>query len=210
MKQDPNTQEAGPQPGRAGSNGVAVAIASIRAERRMTLMDLSRQSSVAASTISRIESGHTSPTIAVLTKIADGLGVSVSVLIEGQGPRFAPGCRTIIRAGDGPWHKNARGSYRWLAAEISKKGMAPALLRPPTSLSMFSGHAGEEFFMVINGSVEFHMQYYAPMLMETGDSVYFDATTPHAVVSVGGHEATILSIVSLAGQNHSENDLILG
>ena len=64
--------------------------------------------------------------------------------------------------------------------------------------------------MVINGSVEFHMQYYAPMLMETGDSVYFDATTPHAVVSVGGHEATILSIVSLAGQNHSENDLILG
>src|SRR3546814_14613377 len=67
----------------------------------MTLMDLSRRAGVAASTISRIENRQTSPTFTVLMKIADGLSVTVSTLLAGPGPRFAPGCRAVTRAGTG-------------------------------------------------------------------------------------------------------------
>src|SRR3546814_8710246 len=85
-----------------------------------------------------------------------------------------------------------------LADEIASKEMAPALLRVPSGPPALCGHPGEEFFLVVEGMVEFHMQYYAPLGMEAGDSVYFDAATPHAVIAVGNGEATILTIVSLA------------
>src|SRR3546814_4601424 len=95
----------------------------------MTLMDLSRRSGVAASTISRIENRQTSPTFTVLMKIADGLSVPVSTLLAGPGPRFAPGCRAVTRAGTGTRLETAHGSYRLLADAIASKEMAPALLR---------------------------------------------------------------------------------
>src|SRR3546814_20660363 len=56
--------------------------------------------------------------------------------------------------------------------------------------------------------VVFHMQYDAPLVMEAGDSVYFDAATPHAVIAVGNGEATILTIVSLTGHGHSEGKIL--
>src|SRR3546814_19808111 len=52
------------------------------------------------------------------------------------------------------------------------------------------------------------MQYYAPLVMEAGDSVYFDAATPHAVIAVGNGEATLLTIVSLAGHGHREGTIL--
>src|SRR3546814_20002178 len=78
----------------------------------MTLMDLSRRSGVAASTISRIENRQTSPTFTVLMKIEDGLSVPVSTLLAGPGPRFAPGCRPVTRAGTGTRLETAHGSSR--------------------------------------------------------------------------------------------------
>lgn len=171
-------------------------------------MDLSRRSGVAASTISRIENRQTSPTFSVLKKIADGLSVPVSELLAGPGPRFAPGCRAVTRAGTGTRLQTAHGFYQLLADEIASKEMAPALLRVPNGPPVLGGHPGEEFFLVVEGSVEFHMQYYAPLLMKEGDSVYFDAATPHAIIAGGDGEATILTIVSLAGQGHREGEIL--
>src|SRR3546814_16352903 len=82
--------------------------------------------------------------------------------------------------------------------------MAPALLRVPSGPPALGGHPGEEFFLVVEGMVEFHMQYYATLVLEEGDSVYFDAAPPHPVISFGNGEAKILTLVELAGQHHSE------
>src|SRR3546814_18763549 len=75
LKQNRKVRGAKPHTEEQSAEGAAVAIADIRAERRMTLMDLSRRSGVAASTISRIENRQTSPTFTVLMKIAHGLSV---------------------------------------------------------------------------------------------------------------------------------------
>src|SRR3546814_14463426 len=117
----------------------------------MTLMDLSRRSGVAASTISRIENRQTSPTFTVLMKIADGLSVPVSTLLAGPGPRFAPGCRAVTRAGTGTRLETAHGSYRLLADEIARTEMAPAL--PPLSFGppALGGPPGDRLFPVLSG-----------------------------------------------------------
>lgn len=187
-------------------DATAAAIAEIRAARRMTLADLGQRSGVAASTISRIENRQTSPTFAVLQKIAAGLSVPVSSLLSKPRDRFAGGRRSVIRAGEGTPLQAPHGRYQLLAEEIATKEMAPALLYVPPGPPMMGGHPGEEFFMVIRGSIHFHMEYYAPLLMKEGDSVYFDAGTPHAVTSATDEEAVILSIVSLARRIELDED----
>jgi mannose-6-phosphate isomerase-like protein (cupin superfamily) len=49
---------------------------------------------------------------------------------------------------------------------------------------------------VLEGSVEFHMDFYSPLSLSVGDSVYFDASVPHIFVSTGEGDALILSITS--------------
>ena len=55
-------------------------------------------------------------------------------------------------------------------------------------------HPGEELVYVISGVVELHAEFYAPIRLEAGDSVYYDASMGHAYVSVGEEDATILNI----------------
>lgn len=52
-----------------------------RAEAAMTVRELSKASNVAASTICKLEKGHTEPNLITLGKLAKALGVRVSDLI---------------------------------------------------------------------------------------------------------------------------------
>jgi transcriptional regulator with XRE-family HTH domain len=59
-------------------------VALTRAEAIMTVRALSKASNVAASTISKIEKGHTEPNLVTIGKLAKALGVSVSSLVKNK------------------------------------------------------------------------------------------------------------------------------
>jgi quercetin dioxygenase-like cupin family protein len=60
-----------------------------------------------------------------------------------------------------------------------------------------SGHAGEEFLHVLQGPVLLISETYHPLRLETGDSLYFDASDPHAYLTDPGTEAVFLVVSSL-------------
>ena len=57
-------------------------------------------------------------------------------------------------------------------------------------------HGGEEYAYVVEGSVEFHSDLYAPLVLDKGDSIYFEAAMGHAYVALGDGDCKILSICS--------------
>jgi quercetin dioxygenase-like cupin family protein len=57
-------------------------------------------------------------------------------------------------------------------------------------------HDGEEFLLVLRGKVCFYSEFYEPVELAQGDSVYYDATMGHAVVSVSADDADILWVVA--------------
>lgn len=61
-------------------------IVTIRAVRGLSLREASRECGVAASTLSRVERGHT-PSSEALQKIADWLGVKLVIFPDGQDPQ---------------------------------------------------------------------------------------------------------------------------
>ena len=69
------------------------------------------------------------------------------------------------------------------------------------SMDEFDGwvrHDGEEFLYVLTGIIKLYTEFYEPIEMRRGDSVYYDASMGHNVVTVSPDDATLLWVTSLS------------
>ena len=63
-------------------------------------------------------------------------------------------------------------------------------------------HSGEEYIYVIDGRIEVHTEFYDPVVLEEGESIYLDSQMGHAyVVADGCEEATVLGVCSSADES---------
>jgi transcriptional regulator with XRE-family HTH domain len=173
----------------------------------LTLADAARITGAGASTLSKIETGQMSPTYDVLQKIVRGLKIDIVDLFDERQHQRPAGRRDITRAGTGRPLKTPRYQHELLATELSHKQFMPFRSRITARVPMLgaldtadneSSHAGEEFFYVLSGAVELHTDSYAPVRLDTGDSVYFDSRMRHAVISVSKEDAVVLWVASHA------------
>lgn len=177
----------------------------IRTERGMTLAEVSKRTGMPISTLSKVETGKISLSYEKLMRLSRGLDIDITRLFAA--PKAAPagrslttGRRTITRAGDGPRIRTATYDYVYPSADLLNKSLNPMIIDVRArSLAEFGDmmrHPGEEYALVLEGQCEFHCDLYAPSLMSTGDSVYFDGSMGHAYVAVGEGPCRILSICS--------------
>jgi transcriptional regulator with XRE-family HTH domain len=97
----------------------------LRKARGLTLGQLAELSGVSRSMISLIERQETSPTAAVLNKLADAFGISLPTLFAGGGGIVAP--EPLARLGDQPvWTDPASGYVR--------RHLSPAGIESPMEL----------------------------------------------------------------------------
>jgi transcriptional regulator with XRE-family HTH domain len=90
----------------------------LRTARGLTLEMLAERSGVSRSMISVIERGESSPTAALLEKLASGLGVSLASLFDSSTPNRDPVAR---RAAQAQWRDPASGYVR---RNVSPSGVA--------------------------------------------------------------------------------------
>ena len=57
-------------------------------------------------------------------------------------------------------------------------------------------HEGEEFLLILTGSVTFYSEFYEPVVLGEGDSVYYDANMGHMLVSISDEDAHILWVTA--------------
>lgn len=177
----------------------------IRTERGMTLAEVSKRTGMPISTLSKVETGKISLSYEKLMRLSRGLDIDITRLFAAPkaapvGRLLATGRRTITRAGDGPRIRTATYDYVYPSADLLNKSLNPMIIDVRArSLAEFGDmmrHPGEEYALVLEGQCEFHCDLYAPSLMSTGDSVYFDGSMGHAYVAVGDGPCRILSICS--------------
>jgi transcriptional regulator with XRE-family HTH domain len=179
------------------------AMKALRAERGLTLADLSALTGMTASTLSKVENGKVALTFEKLVRISEGLKVDLTQLV-GAPARDAPKLnggmrRSISRAGEGRAIEMSRGNYLYVAAELLSKKITPIIGDVfARSIEEYGGelmrHAGEEYVYVLEGTLELHTEMYTPARLEKGDSVYFDSQMGHAYIAVGEQPCRILSI----------------
>jgi transcriptional regulator with XRE-family HTH domain len=178
--------------------------AALRAFRRKqgwTLAAVSQKTGVPVSTLSRIETDQISPTYDQLSKLSFGLSIDIAQLLSGEMGDAKPiqtARRSVNRAGDGQILDTPMQSLRYLSVDLTNKQFAPIIgeikARSLEEAGEFHRHDGEEFIFVVGGELELHSDFYAPLRLSAGDSVYFDSGMAHAYLAVGKGRCKILSI----------------
>jgi XRE family transcriptional regulator, regulator of sulfur utilization len=165
-----------------------------RTARDMSLDDLSRASGVSRAALSQIETRKSSPSIAVMWKIAVGLGIPFSELLGGESENGQVLRRTdaqVLRSPDG----------RMESRPIAPAGTTPWVEVFELRLSARSTHRSEphavgtrEILVVLSGAMRVEIADSAYDL-EAGDSVAFRADQAHAYVNSGASEARAHNVI---------------
>ena len=175
----------------------------LRKAKGWTLSKVSEMTGLAPSTLSKVENKQISLTYDNLAKLADGLNIDLADLFTPETIQAATGRRTVTLKGEGREHESDNYRHVYHGAELSRKALvAIESVIKATSLEAFgplNRHAGEEWVYVLEGEIEFHSEFYEPVRLGSGDSVYFDATMGHAMISTGPKPARVVSAISRPG-----------
>ena len=180
------------------------AVRRLRTERGWTLKDLSERSKISQSALSRVETGQITLSFDRAHALARALDADFSQIVNRmvrsedartQQPVNASGWRSVTRRGEGHRVSQNNGEYEYLCTDFLYRrmvaGIAEVTAHSLEEHGPFVTHPGEEFLMVVEGTVIVETEYYAPLTLEIGDSLQFDSTTPHAVLSGSAKSARV-------------------
>ncbi len=178
------------------NNDLGSKLKRLRSERNLTLEELGQRSGVSRSALSKIENGQVSPTYDVLQKISRGLSIDLVELFEQRKHSLPMGRRSVTRTDAGVPHLTATYTFELLATELSRKSLLPfkakILARTIEEFDGWVRHEGEEFMLVLAGQVQVFTEHYSPVVLDAGDSIYFDSEMGHACVSLSEEPAEVV------------------
>ncbi|MDN5860014.1 MAG: XRE family transcriptional regulator [Pseudonocardia sp.] len=170
----------------------------LRRERGWTLEVLAERAGMTKSYLSKVERGHSTPSIAVALSLAGALGVDVAALfgeLDGTSPIEID--RATGRDAGAAATPSDGSTYLGIATGIAGKQMLPFVLYPPADATpcTFRDHDGDEFVVVLSGEVELRFPDRVERLA-AGDSAYFRGGVAHYFRSVGPDPAEVLAVIA--------------
>ena len=172
----------------------------IRKTLGLTLEEVSQKTGLARSTLSKIENEQISPTFQAMQKLTNGLQINIPQLFAAPKKVNTTGRRDITRNDFGKAHPTSTYEHELLATQLTNKKMMPfksvVRARSFDDYGDWIRHDGEEFLLVLKGEITFFSEYYEPVNLTEGDSVYYDANMGHMLASVSEEDATILWVTA--------------
>jgi transcriptional regulator with XRE-family HTH domain len=165
----------------------------LRRQRETTLTDLSTETGISVSTLSRLESGSRRPTLELLLPLARTYGVTLDELV-GAPPTGDPRVhlRPVVRNGMTmlPLTRRAGGiqAYKLVIAAGSARNEPD----PRT-------HEGYEWLYVLNGRLRLVLGDH-DVVLTPGEAAEFDTRTPHWFGAADGNAVEFLSLFGKQGE----------
>ena len=176
----------------------------LRAKRNWTLKEMSHETGIPVSTLSKVEHDRLTLTYDKLLQLSQKLNIRIADLFtDTSAPSDAgvTGRRSIARLGDSVRVETQNYDYYYLCTDLRQKRMVPILTRiRAQSLSEFGdlvSHSGEEYIHVLEGTIVVHTEFYDPVTLKTGEAIYIDSNMGHAYVAAEDcEEALVLGVCS--------------
>ena len=178
---------------------MAARIRELREIQNLTTAQMAEKTGVSESEYIECENGKKDLNFAFIYRCAQTLNVDVTSLIEGHTPKLVNYVYT--KAGKGQRIEKAHGmTYYNLASAFKNRIAEPLFVRSTYSEEKqnkeieVTTHAGQELDIVIEGKLKVQVgEHYE--ILEAGDSIYYDSSTPHGMIAVDGKDCTFYAIV---------------
>lgn len=162
---------------------VRTRLRSLRTTLGLSLDDVAARTSLSASTISRIETGHRTISLDVLIPLARALHVDLDALLDVRHDDDV-----VIR----PVAASDGDVTTWVLSRPTSSTVAVKMrFEPSGRIPEQRVHPGHDWFFVIEGRVRLLLGD-RELLVESGEVAEFATMTPHAIVAVDGPAEVIM------------------
>jgi transcriptional regulator with XRE-family HTH domain len=176
-------------------------IRTLRLKKKIGLVELGKHTGLSPALLSKIERGRLFPTLPTLLRIALVFGVGLEFFFAGA--RDKPLVALVrkdqrVRLPDRPGGREVAYRFESLDYPATERRfnsyyaeffpVAPDKLRP-------HDHPGVEFIYTLQGTLSVHVGG-AEHALDTGDSIYFDSSVPHAYRRSGGRSCSAIVVTS--------------
>jgi len=183
------------------SYGIGPKIRAVRLKKKMGLVELGRHTGLSPAMLSKIERGQLFPTLPTLLRIA--LVFSVGLDYFFSGPREKPRVAVVrrkdrLRFREKPGARDVSYEFESLdfpAVERKMNAYLAEFTEMAADKARRHSHADDEFVYVLHGTLEMHIGDDVHEL-HGGDSIYFDASVPHAYRRGGAKPCSAIVVTS--------------
>lgn len=181
----------------------------LRSRNSWTLKQMSDKTGIPVSTLSKVEHDRLTLTYDKLYQLSRRLGMRMSELFAEDGDDDSVQPITARRSMGDLQHsvrvETPNYDYYYLCTELRRKRMIPVITKiRAKTLEQFGElvqHAGEEYVYVLKGRVIVNTEFYDPVVLEEGQSIYIDSSMRHAYLAGEGcDEAEVLGVMSSADE----------
>ena len=190
---------------------------SLRMRNRWTLKEMSQRTDIPVSTLSKVEHDRLTLTYDKLVHLSQRLNIRISELFADPTGTVEPAVtarRSIGRTEDAVRVNTKNYDYYYFCPELRRKRMIPIVTRIRAKSAEEFGslvhHSGEEYIYVLEGSIKVLTEFYDPVVLNVGESIYIDSNMGHAYVTADGRdEAVVLGVCSSTDESLLESLLSL-
>ena len=181
---------------------VAMRIREMREIFGYSVEDMAQKTELTVDTYSLYESGTVDLPFTFMHKCAKIFGVEITVLLEGQSAKLSG--YTVTRRGRGLTTASEDGiTIQDMAPMFRKKLATPYWVTYQYSAELQDKpihtvtHAGQEFDLVIKGSMRIRVGDHEEILHE-GDSIFYKSSTPHGMIAIDGQDCVFLAMIMVS------------
>jgi transcriptional regulator with XRE-family HTH domain len=143
------------------------------------------------------EAGTQDLSVSTLNAIAQYMGAGLSVLMFGEEPKVTS--YFITRKGKGLAVERVKAySYQALGAGFINKKVQPFVVTVDPKHDDIpihqNTHQGQEFNLILEGRMKIQING-KDLILEEGDSIYFDSSQPHGMKALDGKAVKFLAII---------------
>lgn len=169
----------------------------LREVLEVSVDDMAELCGITVEQYEKMENGESELSVSNLQKISRKYGMPLDVLMFGEEPHMSS--YFLTRKGQGMSVERRKAyKYQSLAGGFRGRKAEPFIVvvepkADPVHEEMNS-HPGQEFNMVLEGSMELTVGNKTLTLNE-GDSIYFDSTQPHAMRALGDRTVKFFAVI---------------
>jgi transcriptional regulator with XRE-family HTH domain len=174
---------------------IAERIRGLRDALDVSLAEAAQKCEISEAVLSRYETGEVDLPMSFICRFAQEFGVETSTIISGIEPKVSS--FYVTRKGTGVSVERTKAyKYRSLFHGFQKAHMSPfeVTVEPNDAPITLNTHPGQEFNMILEGTMQISIANHDIILNE-GDSIYFDATKPHGMKALNGKKVRFLAVI---------------
>lgn len=193
----PHSQDTG---GSDTPPAVGAQLSRLREARKWSLESLSQRAGVSKSMLSQIERGQANPTVAVVWRLANALGVPLLELLEPGSAQIEQPQVTLVSAAQTPSFRSAdelgellilgpvetAGHFEWYQLQMKAGGALVSQAHEPGT---------KEHFTVLSGVFVVSAGGSAPIKVVAGETARYPADVPHSIRNAGRSTGAGLLVV---------------